>query len=154
MKNSRYSYNGNTIDYTLIAKAEVYSYERTDDALISDVSSFIRNKGIEDFDNLVIINSITNDSSNPIDEISVGVSFKAFMYYELDMRNSDIIITSLDMYNNTRSDFINLVTVYVILGFISIDSVFNYDDALVFVAPTTRTKSFVQKIVEVMVDKL
>ena len=78
MKHSKYSYNGYTIDYSLITKDEVYS-QGMNTVFAASVAMFIRNNKIEDFHNLVIINSIKDDVGAPnIDDNHIRVAFQAF----------------------------------------------------------------------------
>lgn len=155
MKHSKYSYNGYTIDYSLITKDEVYS-QGMNTVFAASVAMFIRNNKIEDFHNLVIINSIKDDVGAPnIDDNHIRVAFQAFLYYELnDAGTNNIIVTELDMYDHSRTEFIKLVTAYTMLGFISIKDAFVRNDTIAFVLASSSAKSFIQKVVEVAVDNM
>lgn len=155
MKKAKYSYNGYTIDYTLISKEEVYSKDM-DTLFAASVVAFIRDNKIADFSNVVIINSIKNDAnSNVFDDNHIRVAFQAFLYYELnDAGTTNIILTELDMYDYGASVFVDLIVEYMMLGFVSANDAFPSEDRVAFVLPSSSAKSFIKKVVETAVEKL
>lgn len=155
MKHSKYSYNGYTIDYSLISKDEIYS-KGMNTIFTASVAVFIRTNEITDFNNVVIINSIKNDANpNMFEDNHVRVAFQAFLYYELnDAGSTNIILTELDMYDYSVPVFIDLITTYVMLGFISIDSAFPSKDRVAFALASSSAKSFIRKTVEVAIENM
>lgn len=152
MKHSKYSYNGYTIDYSIINKDEIYS-QGLNTLFAASVAVFIRNNEITDFNNLVIINSIRNDTNtNALEDNHIRAAFQAFLYYELnDAGTTNIILTELDMYDYNVPVFIDFITAYIMLGFISINDAFPSGERVAFVLASSSAKSFIKKVVETAV---
>lgn len=155
MKHSKYSYNGYTIDYSLITKEEICS-QGMDTLFAASIAMFIRNNKIEDFQNLVIVNSIKdNIGAAKIDDNHIRVAFQAFLYYELnDASTHNIIVAELDMFDYPKQAFVDMITAYIMLGFFSINDALPRGDAVAFVLAGSSAKSFIKHVIEIAVDNL
>lgn len=159
MKDAKYSYNGYIIDYTSISKDEIYS-QGMPTAFSAGVAVFIRSHKIDEFDNLIIINSIIKDSSvtDKDNDDYINISFQAFLYYELGTSSANIIISELDLINDNIGGnidiFIKWATIYTLLGFANISNIFPYKNRFAFLAINRAAKPFIKKVIEINVKNM